>query len=1058
MMSSASWLTTLECSASMIQSSDSSSSLSLAIQWLSFIFLSPCPQRIIFSAIDLVFLLILIVSAIQKLSSKFISKATPSPSINKPLLGTHSFKFRVTLWFTLSLILTSLLALTYAVLCILSFTQGINSSWELVQVLFRLVQALTFAAISVLIAHEKKIEAALHLISLRIYWVVNFVLVILFSGSAIARLTSHGKNLDPSMRIDDIFSLVSLPLSVFFLIVAIKGSSGIHLITEPESRRQNEPVFTETNVSGYATASWFSRGTWLWMNPLVTKGYKSTLQMDDVPSLPHDHRAERMAELFEMNWPKPSENVKNPVRTTLIRCFWKDMVFTGFLAALRLVVMYVGPLLIQSFVNFTSGKRSNPYEGYYLILILLVAKVVEVLSSHQFNFLTYKIGMLLRSSIISSLYSKGLRLSCSSRQAHGVGQIVNYMAVDAQQLADMMMQLHSLWMMPFQVVIAFVLLYDYMGISMLASLLIVVVIMAFVFIVSRMYNKFQYNVMMNRDLRMKATNEMLNNMRVIKFQAWEEHFNKRIHSFRELEYGWLRKFMYSLSLTMVVLWSSPVVLAAVTFAVAILLRVPLEAGTVFTATTVFKILQEPTRAFPQTLMSISQAMISLGRLDAYMISKELETGAVEREEGCGDRVAVEVQDGTFSWDDEGDEEGLKDVNLEIKKGEFAAIVGTVGSGKSSLLASILGELHKISGKVRVCGSTAYVAQTAWIQNATIQENILFGEPMNREKYKEVIRVCCLEKDLEIMEHRDQTEIGERGINLSGGQKQRIQLARAVYQDRDIYLLDDVFSAVDAQTGSEIFKECARGALKYKTILLVTHQVDFLHNADLILVMRDGKIVQSGKYEELLESGLDFGALVAAHENSMELVEMSTTTADNNPQRTPKSPNADSIHGEPNGENGTLEPSKSEKGNLKLIEDEEREIGRVNIAVYKHYMTEAFGWWGVAAVVLVSVLWQGSLMGSDYWLAYETSSEQTFKPSLFISIYSIIAAVSCVFVVIRAFFVTFLGLRTAQRFFNQILHSILHAPMSFFDTTPSGRILTRVSLLFSITAFSFITVG
>ncbi|KAE9460562.1 hypothetical protein C3L33_07612, partial [Rhododendron williamsianum] len=437
-------------------------------------------------------------------------------------------------------------------------------------------------------------------------------------------------------------------------------------------------------------------------------------------------------------------------------------------------------------------------------------------------------------------------------------------------------------------------------------------------------------------------------------------------------------------------------------------------------------------------------MISLARLDKYMTSKELVEKSVERVEGCDGAIAVEVKDGAFSWDDEGGEKVVKNLNFEIKKGELAAIVGTVGSGKSSLLSAILGEMHKMSGKVKVCGTTAYVAQTSWIQNGTIQENILFGSPMDGERYREVIKVCCLGKDLEMMEFGDQTEIGERGINLSGGQKQRIQLARAVYQDCDIYLLDDVFSAVDAHTGSEIFKECVRGALKEKTILLVTHQVDFLHNVDLILVMRDGMVVQSGRYNDILESGVDFKALVSAHETSMELVEVGNSMPSENSPKTQKLARGLSDHGVANGEDNTLERSNSNRGTSKLIKEEERETGRLGLHICKQYCTEAFGWWGVVVVLLISLLWQGSLMMSDYWLAYETSEERAmvFNPSQFISIYGIIAAVSVVLVAIRAFSVTALGLKTAQIFFGQILRSILHAPMSFFDTTPSGRILSR----------------
>ncbi|KAM0850578.1 hypothetical protein ACQ4PT_052989 [Festuca glaucescens] len=1042
---------------------------------LAFLFLSPCPQRALLAAVDLLFLLAALALSLRARLLLLLRSSRSTQEDHEPLLakpapsaaaahrrGRRSFRHRLALAASTALAAASLLLLALAVLR-LSPRHGADAFCRAVQCAFLAAQLLAHLAAAGTVAAEKAAASAprSHPKHLRLFWLATAALAALFSGSAAARYAFG----DPMLP-DDPIAFAGLVLSLPLLYFAVHGSTGL----VPSAAASTDAEEQSGASSAYATASWPSLATFSWINPLITKGSTATLSDKDVPPVAPADTAEAAYALFVSNW--PSSKPGHPVAAALLRSFWPQFLLTAALGVAHLSVMYIGPSLVDRFVQFVR-RGGGAAEGLRLVAVLLAGKAAETLASHHYEFQGHKLGMRIRAALLAAVYRKSLRLSTGARRAHGAGTIVNYMEVDAEEVSNVTYQLHNLWLMPLQIAVALALLYTHLGPAVLTAVAAIAVVTVVVAFANRRNLVYQSKFLGKRDERMKAITELLNYMRVIKLQAWEETFGSKIRELREAELGWLAKSMYFMCANTVVLWSGPLLMTVLVFGTCVLTGVELDAGKVFTATAFFRMLDGPMQSFPEAIAAITQATVSLGRLDRYLLDAELADATVEHvlDTGIGaDRVVVEVRDGMFAWDmrgkkenekEEEDGEGeedestleetpvletvLKGINMEVRRGEIAAVVGTVGSGKSSLLSCIMGEMDKVFGKVRVCGSTAYVAQTAWIKNGTIQENILFGQPMDPERYKEVTRSCCLEKDLEMMEFGDQTEIGERGINLSGGQKQRIQLARAVYQKCDIYLLDDVFSAVDAHTGSYIFKECLRGMLKGKTILLVTHQVDFLHNVDTIFVMKDGMIVQSGKYDELLEAGAGFSALVAAHDSSMEMVEQGRQvekTKHSQPAAVIRIP---SLHSRSigKGEKVIVAP-EIEAANSKIIQEEERESGQVSWRVYKLYMTQAWGWWGIVGILGLSLVWQASDMASDYWLSYETSGSIPFNASLFIGVYFAIAGVSMVLQVIKTLLETVLGLQTAQIFFNKMFDSILHAPMSFFDTTPSGRILSRAS--------------
>ncbi|WJX18358.1 Multidrug resistance-associated protein 5 [Trifolium repens] len=865
------------------------------------------------------------------------------------------------------------------------------------------------------------------------------------------------------------------PALAFLGVVAIRGVTGIQIgrnFTLQEPLLVEEEELGCLKVTPYRDAGIFSLATLSWLNPLLSIGAKRPLELKDIPLVAPSDRAKASYKIVNLNWEKLKAENQNPSKQpslawALLKSFWKEAAVNAIFAGLNTLVSYVGPYMISYFVDFLGGKETFAHEGYILAGIFFSAKLVETLTTRQWYLGVDILGMHVRSALTAMVYRKGLRLSSSAKQSHTSGEIVNYMAVDVQRVGDYSWYLHDMWMLPLQIVLALVILYKNVGIAFVATLFATIISIVVTIPVARIQEEYQDKLMTAKDERMRKTSECLRNMRILKLQAWEDRYRIRLEEMRGVEYKWLRKALYSQAFITFIFWSSPIFVSAVTFATTILLGTQLTAGGVLSALATFRILQEPLRNFPDLVSTMAQTKVSLDRISGFLQDDELREDATTVLPRGTSNIAIEIMDGAFCWDTSSSRPTLSGINMKVERGMSVAICGMVGSGKSSFLSCILGEIPKLSGEVRVCGSAAYVSQSAWIQSGNIEENILFGNQMDKAKYKSVIHACSLKKDLELFSHGDQTIIGDRGINLSGGQKQRIQLARALYQDADIYLLDDPFSALDAHTGSELFREYVLSALADKTVIFVTHQVEFLPAADMILVLKEGHIIQAGKYDDLLQAGTDFRTLVSAHHEAIEAMDIpnhsSSEDSDENEsldasimtmKKSISSVNINSLAKEVHEGSSDLKEIKEKKKTKRsrkkqLVQEEERVRGRVNMKVYLSYMAAAYKGLLIPLIIIAQTLFQFLQIASNWWMAWANpqteGDEPKVAPTTLLLVYMALAFGSSCFIFVRAVLVATFGLEAAQKLFFNMLRSIFHAPMSFFDSTPAGRILNRVSV-------------
>uniref|UniRef100_A0A182RRP5 ABC-type glutathione-S-conjugate transporter n=1 Tax=Anopheles funestus TaxID=62324 RepID=A0A182RRP5_ANOFN len=836
-------------------------------------------------------------------------------------------------------------------------------------------------------------------------------------------------------------------------------------------------------------SSFFSKLLFLHFDAFAWKGFRKPLTVDDMYDINPQDASRELVPPFDKYWKisvekgrkqqmasdrkagkpdiqyKPHSPSNGSVLYAMVRAYGGPFWFAGMLQLAISGLQFGSPYLLRELMAVIALDEPL-WKGFLLTFGLFGASLLLGLFNGQYLYYTFLCGFRIRTGLISAIYRKALRISSAAKKDTTVGEIVNLMAVDAQKFFELTSYLHVLWSALLIIGLCLFLLYDILGPAVFAGLGVMILMTPVSGVVAAKLKTHQVAQMKLKDERVKKMNEILGGIKVLKLYAWEPSFQDNILKVRKDEIGILKRMAYYGAGIFFTFTIAPFLVTLVSFAVYVLIdeNNVLDPQTAFVSLALFNIMRFPLGMFPMVVTFSMQAWVSIKRIDKFLNSAELNPDNVTHNKSD---EALTIKDGTFSWGDE--TPTLKNINLSLRKGQLSAIVGTVGTGKSSLISALLGEMEKISGQVNTDGSIAYVPQQAWIQNATLRDNILFGKPFDQKKYDNVIDCCALRPDLEMLPGGDTTEIGEKGINLSGGQKQRVALARAVYADAEVYLFDDPLSAVDAHVGKHIFEQVIgpSGMLVGKSRLLVTHGISFLPFVENISVVKDGEISESGTYQQLIDQKGAFAEFLNQHiqelddeDEEISLIQetLNDDVASNVIQRalSVRSNHSNDSNGSTRKKPVSRQVSKQSlhsKENAaiptraNLIGVEESATGAVTWLVYKKYIKSIGFQFGVGSVLLTAIN-QGSGIFSNIWLTDWSedpeASTDTSVRDMYLGVYGALGGAQSIALFLAALLISLGCLKAAKESHDKMLESSLRMPMSFFDTTPLGRIINRFS--------------
>ncbi|XP_032282973.1 ATP-binding cassette sub-family C member 8 isoform X7 [Phoca vitulina] len=861
-----------------------------------------------------------------------------------------------------------------------------------------------------------------------------------------------------------------------------------------------------------------SKGTYWWMNAFIKTAHKKPIDLRAIGKLPIAMRAltnyQRLCEAFDTQAQKDLQSTQGAraIWQALCHAFGRRLVLSSTFRILADLLGFAGPLCIFGIVDHLGKENrvSQPKKqflgvyfvssqeflanAYVLAVLLFLALLLQRTFLQASYYVAIETGINLRGAIQTKIYNKIMHLSTSnlSMGEMTAAQICNLVAIDTNQLMWFFFLCPNLWAMPGQIIVGVILLYYILGVSALIGAAVIILLAPVQYFVATKLSQAQRSTLEYSNERLKQTNEMLRGIKLLKLYAWENIFCTRVERTRRKEMTSLRAFAVYTSISIFMNTAIPIAAVLITFVghVSFFKGADFSPSVAFASLSLFHILVTPLFLLSSVVRSTVKALVSVQKLSEFLSSAEIrEEQCAPREpapQGQTSKYQTVIIGGFFTWTPDGIPT-LSNITIRIPRGQLTMIVGQVGCGKSSLLLATLGEMQKISGAVfwnsslpdetgedpsserepvadsdvRKRGPVAYASQKPWLLNATVEENITFESPFNKQRYKMVIEACSLQPDIDILPHGDQTQIGERGINLSGGQRQRISVARALYQHTNVVFLDDPFSALDVHLSDHLMQAGILELLQddKRTVVLVTHKLQYLPHADWIIAMKDGTIQREGTLKDFQRS-------------ECQLFEHWKTLMNRQDQELEKETVMERKATEPS--QGLRRAMSSRDGLLQDEEEEEEEAAESeeedNLSSVLHQRAKipwraCAKYLSSAGILLLSLLVFSQLLkhmvlvAIDYWLAKWTDSALTPSPAarncslsqectldqtVYAMVFTVLCSLGIVLCLVTSVTVEWTGLKVAKRLHRSLLNRIILAPMRFFETTPLGSILNRFS--------------